>query len=216
MLDAKLALFSRFEEWKQEVEEQALRDGFIRTELGGIRHLQEVIRNGEKWQMRGAARQASNFKIQSAGAELAKKALTRLWLSGVFFKLDAVFFAVIHDEVVASVHKDHAVEFIKVLHDAISQPYTPDFPVPFIGSISLGPNLGDQVELGETVDEELIEATLAQMFSPVTVDGVTSRFVDWTNKLRMNYNVVLDHIGRGTSIESQVRSAMEKRAVAVA
>lgn len=204
MLEAKLALFCRFEEWKKEVEDQALRDGYIRTELGGIRHLQEVIRGDDRGAISSAARQASNFKIQSAGAELAKKTLKRLWLSGVFFKLDAVFFAVIHDEVVASVHKDHAVEFIKVLHDAISQPYTPDFPVPFIGSISLGPSLGDQVELGESVDEALIEATLDQMFSPVKVGNTTKRFVDWTESMRLDYNKVISLVTKGVSLEQQI------------
>lgn len=208
MLDAKLALFSRYESWKKEVEQEALENGYVRTLLGGVRHLQEVIRSDDRAAISSAARQASNFKIQSAGAELAKKALKRLWRSGVFFKLDAVFFAVIHDEVVASVHKDHAVEFIRVLHEAISQPYTPDFPVPFIGSISLGPNLGDQVELGETVDEELIEATLAQMFSPVKVGGTTRRFVDWTESLRLEYNKVIDRINKGVDLVQQVEEAM--------
>lgn len=164
MLNTKLELFSRYEEWKKEVEDQAMSDGFIRTELGGIRHLQDVVRNGDKWELISAARQASNFKIQSAGAELAKKALTRLWKSGVFFRLDAVFFAVIHDEVVASVHKDHAVEFLQILHEAISQPYTPDFPVPFVGSISLGPNLGDQHEAGEVFDAVKIQEILDEIF----------------------------------------------------
>ena len=94
------------------------------------------------------------------------------------------------------------------MHEAISQPYTPDFPVPFIGSISLGPNLGDQVELGETVDEELIEATLAQMFSPVKVGGTTRRFVDWTESLRLEYNKVIDRINKGVDLVQQVEEAM--------
>mgnify|MGYP003513371216 FL=1 len=210
LLNTKLEVFSRYEEWKAEVEEQAMRDGMIRTELGGIRHLQDVVRKGDKWEMVRAARQASNFKIQSAGAELAKKALTRLWKSGVFFKLDAVFFAVIHDEVVASVHKDHAVEFIKILHNAISQPYTPDFAVPFVGSISVGPTLGDQVELGESVDEAAIEAVLDQMFSNVNINGATRRFVDWTEKYRLNYNDVLNNIEKGKDLPTQVMEKMEK------
>lgn len=204
MLEAKLALFSRYEEWKKEVEDEALSQGYVRTLLGGIRHLQGVIRSDDKAAINAAARQASNFKIQSAGAELAKKALTKLWKSGVFFKLDAVFFAVIHDEVVASVHKDHAVEFIKVLHDAISQPYTPDFPVPFIGSISLGPNLGDQVELGDTVDEALIQETINQMFSTVEINGTPRRFVDWTESMRLDYNKVISLVTKGKSLEQQV------------
>jgi DNA polymerase-1 len=136
MLDAKLAKFSGYEPGKRKWKETHS-DRLCATKLGGRRHLREAILSDDKWKQQSAARQASNFEIQSAGAELAKKAMSRIWDSGIFFNLDAVFIAVIHDEVVWSVHRDDAYESIKVVWEAVSQPYTPDFPVPFIGSISL-------------------------------------------------------------------------------
>ncbi len=169
MLDAKLAKFSGYESWKEKVERDTLKTGYAATKLGGRRHLQEAILSDDKWRQQSAARQASNFEIQSAGAELAKKAMSRIWDSGIFFKLDARFIAVIHDEVVWSVHRDDAYESIKVVWEAVSQPYTPDFPVPFIGSISLGPNFGQQYEAGEKPDANVIAGILDKCFAKTEV-----------------------------------------------
>lgn len=165
ILEAKLEKFSGFEQWKFTVEERAKELGYIATELGGRRHLQKAMTSENKWEQSSAARQASNFKIQSAGAELCKKTLTRLWDSGIFFRLDAVFIAVIHDEVVWSVHRNDAFESIQTVWEAVSQPYTADFPVPFLGSISIGSTFGTQIELGEKPNRELTEATLDQLLS---------------------------------------------------
>jgi DNA polymerase I-like protein with 3'-5' exonuclease and polymerase domains len=164
MLEAKLAKFCGYEVWKEKVEEQAMTEGLVRTELGGIRHLAHVMSSENRGERERAARQASNFKIQSAGAELAKKALTHIWNSGILFRYDCVFFALIHDECVLSVHRDHAVEVIKVVQAAMSLPYTPTFPVPFIGSVSLGLNFGDQIECGDGFFPDRIRAALAECF----------------------------------------------------
>lgn len=168
MLDAKLKKFNGYETWKEKVEDEAMRRGHVSTLLGGRRHLAHAIMSEDKWEAQRAARQASNFMIQSAGAELAKRALTRLWDSGIFFNLDAVPIAPIHDEYVWSVHRDHAYESIVAVWNAIAQPYTKDFPVPFIGSISLGANFGQQIELGEAPDREVTEKALAEIFDTVT------------------------------------------------
>jgi len=132
MLDAKYAQFARYEVWKQEVEEEAERCGYVKTVLGGIRHLRKQMLSENAWERAAAARQASNFQVQSGGAELAKAAMVRLWDDGLFFRWDARFIAVIHDEVVWSVHRDHAWESIQIVWNAISQPYTPDFRCTFL------------------------------------------------------------------------------------
>jgi DNA polymerase I-like protein with 3'-5' exonuclease and polymerase domains len=168
MLDAKYAQFARYEVWKQEVEEEAERCGYVKTVLGGIRHLRKQMLSENAWERAAAARQASNFQVQSGGAELAKAAMARLWDDGLFFRLDARFIAVIHDEVVWSVHRDHAWESIQIVWNAISQPYTPDFAVPFYGSVSLGKNLGDQIEYSDDPvlpTQEWVEKTIASLFA---------------------------------------------------
>lgn len=168
LLDAKRSKFWRYEEWKKEVEVETEKTGVARTLLGGIRHLRKPMLSEQAWERAAASRQASNFMIQSAGAELAKKAMCRVWDSGIFFRLDARFFALVHDELVWSVHKDQAFESICVIWDAMSQPYTPDFAVPFYGSVSIGRNFGDQVELYEDPvrpTKERVEEVLAELFA---------------------------------------------------
>lgn len=165
MLEAKRAKFWRYEQWKEEVEAEALDKGYAVTELGGIRHLQHAVMGGNKWEAQKAARQASNFMIQGAGGELAKAAMTKLWKSGALAKYDMEFVFMVHDELVVSVNRADALNVIRIVHESVSQPYTADFPVPFVGSISLGPNFGKQEELGEVFDAEKIEAALVDLFS---------------------------------------------------
>ena len=168
LLDAKRSKFWRYEEWKKEVERETEKTGVARTLLGGIRHLRKPMLSEQAWERAAASRQASNFEIQSAGAELAKAAMGRVWDSGSFFNLDARFFALVHDELVWSVHKDHAYESICTIWDAMSQPYTPEFAVPFYGSVSIGLNFGDQVELYDDPvrpTKERVEEVLAELFA---------------------------------------------------
>jgi hypothetical protein len=168
LLDAKYEEFSRYEDWKKEVESDTEKTGVAKTMLGGIRHLRKGVMAENAWERAAASRQASNFMIQSAGAELAKKTICRLWDDGLFVRLDARFIAVIHDEVVWSVHRDHAWESIQIVWNAVSQPYTPDFAVPFYGSVSLGKNLGDQIEYSDDPvlpTQEWVEKTIASLFA---------------------------------------------------
>ena len=162
-LDAKFAMFPRFEEWKDEVKDEVKALGYATTCMGARRHLREALLSDNKWDVEKALRQGPNFKIQGSSAEQTKLAIARVWRSGVLFKYDVVFFAPIHDELVFSVHKDHAVEVIRIFHDAMTQPYG-NLPVPFLGSISLGPNFGEQYEAGDEFIEENIKEILAKIF----------------------------------------------------
>lgn len=163
-LDAKFAMFSRFEDWKEEVKAQASNLGYVTTCMGARRHLRESLMSTEWGVADKALRQGPNFKIQGSAAEQTKQALARIWKSGILQKLDMVFFAPIHDECVWSVHKDHALESIKVIHQCMTVPYG-NLPVPFLGSISLGSSFGDQNEAGDYLDEAEILAILNKMFS---------------------------------------------------
>ena len=163
-LEAKFAMFPRFEEWKEEVKSETSRLGYVTTCMGARRHLREALLSDNKWDIEKALRQGPNFKIQGSSAEQTKLAMARVWRSGVLWKYDVVFFAPIHDELVFSVHRDHALEVIKIFHDAMVEPYG-NLPVPFLGSISLGPNFGKQYEAGDWYIEENIKEILAKIFS---------------------------------------------------
>ena len=49
---------------------------------------------------------------------------------------------------VDSVHKDHALEYIRIKHECMTGPYA-NMKVPILGSISIGPNFKDQIECGD-------------------------------------------------------------------
>lgn len=161
-LTAKFAMFPRFEEWKKEIKEQLKVDGFVTTMMGARRHLREKLLSDDGWEKEKAQRQGPNFKIQGSGAEMTKLSMARLWDSGALWKYDARFIAPIHDELVASVAIEHAVEFIREMHQCMTQPYS-TLPVPILGSISLGPSLGKQIECGDEFDEAAIRAALAEV-----------------------------------------------------
>lgn len=165
-LDAKFAMFPRFEEWKEEVKAEASKLGYVKTCMGARRHLREALMSDEWGVADKALRQGPNFKIQGSSAEQTKLAMSRLWKSGILQRLDMVFFAPVHDELVWSVHKDHALESIKVIHQCMTVPYG-NLPVPFWGSVSLGLNFGDQEETGDeaTADPSLLDKVVPEILS---------------------------------------------------
>lgn len=161
-LQAKYAMFPRFEEWKAEVEAEASAKGYVTSCLGVRRHLRDALLSDEWGVADKALRQGPNFKVQGSAAEQTKLAMARLWKSGILQNLDMVLFAPIHDEIVWSVHKDHAMESIRAVHKAMTVQYG-GLPVPFLGSISLGPNFGEQHEAGDYFDEGAIADILTKL-----------------------------------------------------
>lgn len=162
-LDAKYAMFPLVETWKEEVRDELYETGYVTTMLGARRHLQAEILNENKWIAEKAGRQGPNFKIQGSAAEMTKLSMCRLWERKVYQRYDARFYFPVHDELVSSVHRDHAVEFIREKHAAMTEAYA-TLPVPIVGSISIGRNFGEQIECGDEFDEVAIRAALDKIF----------------------------------------------------
>ncbi len=152
-LQAKYAAFPRFEEWKNEVKEEAESKGYVTTPLGARRHLRDSLLSDEWGRKDKALRQGPNFRIQGGSAEQTKLAMGRLWDSGILFDLDMSFFAPIHDELVWSVTVEDCLASIKVVLNAMTQPYG-NLPVPFLGSVAIGLNFGDMAECGDDAAED--------------------------------------------------------------
>lgn len=164
-LQAKFAMFPRFEEWKAEVKEDLKSRGYVTTMMGARRHLAAKLMSDDGWEKEKALRQGPNYKIQGSGAEMTKLSMARLWDSGALAKYDARFVAPIHDEIVTSLgieDEDAAVEFIRIKHGCMTQAYS-TLPVPILGSISLGPSLGKQIECGDEFDEDAIRAAIREV-----------------------------------------------------
>jgi DNA polymerase I-like protein with 3'-5' exonuclease and polymerase domains len=158
-IEAKYAAFPRAEEWKREVTEEYHRTGVATTLMGAIRHLAEPLRSGNKWEIGKAERQAVNFKIQGSAAEQTKLAMGRMWRAGLCFKYDARFIGPIHDEVVFSVAIVDLIAFLREVHALMTAPYA-TMKLPVVSSISIGLNFGQQIEVGEAVNEEFINDVL--------------------------------------------------------
>lgn len=160
-LDARAVMFPGLPVWKDNVRDFVMSNGYARTLMGGRRHLSKLMFNNAT--ANKAGRQGPNFAIQGSAAEQTKLGMARVWDSGVTYKYDCRFIAPIHDELVFSIHRDHVIEAIRLIHAAMTGPYG-GMTVPIVSSISLGPNFGVQIEVGETVDEDRINAALAKIF----------------------------------------------------
>ncbi len=157
-LDAKKAMFPRFEVWKEEVVAELHRTGYVTTLLGARRHLADQLLSDNKWEVAKAERQGPNMKIQGSAAEQTKLCMAALWDSGALFKYNARFIAPIHDELVTSVAIEDAAEFIKIKHECMTIKYLNE--VPEVASISVGPNFGVQYECGDDYDLDAINVAL--------------------------------------------------------
>ena len=162
-IEAKHTAFARAEAWKQEVIREARRTGYSTTMMGVRRHLAEAFNSLEGYTRSKAERQAVNFKVQGSAAEMTKLAMARCWRARLLERYDCRFYGPIHDELVWSVHKDQAVEFIRELHSLMTKPYAA-MTVPIVASISFGPNFGQQIECGDDFDEVTIRKELSKLF----------------------------------------------------
>ena len=103
------------------------------------------------------------MEIQGSAAEMTKLAMARLWKSDFLWKYDARFIAPIHDELVTSINRKDVVDAVKVKHECMVAPYS-TMTVPVLGSISIGPDFGEQHECGDWYIKGSIEATLKDIF----------------------------------------------------
>lgn len=165
-LDARAEAFPGILLWDKRVQKQAKELGYAQTMLGARRHLREALSDENNHYDRSKAeRQVGNFWIQGSAAEMSKLAMVRVWERGLVTsgKYRAVFYCPIHDELVFSVHKDDAVEFIKEAHACMVANYA-GMKIPLESSIAIGPNFAADYEVGNLPDPEAIQKVLDEIF----------------------------------------------------
>lgn len=162
-LDARSAMFPDVDKAAKRAADFAERHGYALTLMGARRHLRNSIMSEDRSEVSAALRQAWNMEIQGSAGEMTKMGMTRIWKSGALHRFDVRFIAPIHDELVTSVHRDHAAEFIRIKHEAMTQPYA-TMKVPVVGSISLGRNFAEQIECGEEFDAKVIAEAVNDAF----------------------------------------------------
>ena len=154
-IDAREAMFPGVKTWKEGVIVEAKDVGFVRTMLGGMRHLRPALTSGDNWVASKAERQSVNFKVQGSAAEQTKLAEGRMWKDRLFFDFDAASYGAIHDEVVASVMAEDLPAFLPRMHAAMVADYA-GITIPIGSSISFGPDFYRQIEIGNQPTIEAI------------------------------------------------------------
>lgn len=144
--------------------DEAKKTGYVTTLLGARRHLASAMLSDERGAADRASRQAWNFRIQGSAGEMTKLGMTRMWKTNLFFRYDAQFMMAVHDECVASVVDEHAVDFVREMHACMAQPYA-TMKVPVLGSISIGPDFANQTECGDWFIEERVKKALSDIFA---------------------------------------------------
>ena len=134
------------------------RHGFVKTVYGTRRHLTSAF-SANKAIKAACERQGINAPIQGSCADLLKMVFREVVLSGLTNRLEANIIAPVYDEIIASVPKKNVYAWCNELAD-IMEVELPGLNMRLSTSVSIGPNAGDQVELGERPTEELILATL--------------------------------------------------------
>lgn len=162
-LSARAEMFPLVDRAAERAAETCAETGYAMTLMGARRHLRAGITSMEDGVAARAERQAWNAEIQASAAEMSKLAMARLWKSGALHRFDVRFIAPIHDELVTSVVAEHALEFIKIKHECMTAKYS-TMSVPILGSISIGPDFGNQIECGDWYIEENIKAALDKIF----------------------------------------------------
>jgi DNA polymerase-1 len=158
-LDARSAMFPGVEVASDAAANKAKNIGYAETLMGARRHLQSAVTSAENNEVERAARQAWNHEIQGSASEMTKLGMKRIWLSDAPWKYDFRFVAPIHDEITFTVHRDHAAECIKIVHDCMVVPYA-NMDVPILASISLGNDFANQIECGDWFIEENVRDAL--------------------------------------------------------
>lgn len=162
-LEALERAFPNVKPWKEETEQFASDHGWVPILGGTRRHLRELLLSDNKFTASKARRQASNARIQGAGGNQIRRIMSMVWDSRVIDDFDARFYWPVHDELVFSVHRDHAVEVIPMLHKLMCSKFLPTLPSS--SSIGIGPNYGDLIEIGEVPDPALIQKAVNDIFA---------------------------------------------------
>ena len=101
--------FSELTSWKRTLVEKAKKDGYVSTLYGRRRRLPD-LRSTDKELRARAERQAVNAIVQGTAADLCKQAMVDVYnaMSNTSVKLVVQ----VHDELVATVHKNEATHII--------------------------------------------------------------------------------------------------------
>jgi len=158
LLDAKTLIFPGVRKWQNDMTDLHAERGYAVEPMGRRRHLRLDGTWKDKHELRGAI----NHIIQGGAATQTKIAMSKIWQQGVLETFDAYFLFPVYDEMNFSVKRSQVVEFLKVAHPIMIANYA-GFPLEFESVIKIGPNFGELVEIGSSIDEAKIMEVLERI-----------------------------------------------------
>jgi DNA polymerase I-like protein with 3'-5' exonuclease and polymerase domains len=137
-------LYPHLLEWHKREIAHAQRYGFVRSDLGRVRHI-PLIHSPDPFMRSRARRQAINSPIQSTLNDMMLWAIAILWKRGVFER--APFFGTVHDQGLQYVPEDNWEKYVAETKEVMENlpfhelGWHPQLKFPVDGK--LGPTLGD-------------------------------------------------------------------------
>jgi DNA polymerase-1 len=143
--DAKKFIDTYFEKFQgvanymREIKEFAKQNGYVETEIGRRRYIQEI--NSSNFQLQSAAeRMAINMPIQGLASDIMKIAM--LHVSQEFENNpDVKMLLQVHDEIILEVREDLAEEVSQKIKKILENAYT--LKVPLVANVEIGDNWGE-------------------------------------------------------------------------
>lgn len=160
-LSAKKKLYSGYEDWRGEMTALLHKQGYLTTLYGSHRHVFNKLNTSDDGMKGYLERSALNSLIQGVCADYLKVVLAKLWKAQTFRRHGAQFIAPIHDELVFSCHSSKAVALIQDVHSIMVEGIK-GLPCPLTAEPSLGPNFGEQIEIGADPSAEAINQAISK------------------------------------------------------
>ena len=158
IIAAKAAAFPGVAQWKKDVEERILRDGYASTLLGARKHL---VLDGS-WKDGHEIRSGINFEIQSPAGEQLKQVQRKFWERQIFERYEAGYAMSVHDECDGWVTREDVLPFLKEAHAIMLEKYA-TMEVPIESSIEIGRNFGTLISIGTKFDEEKLKEVIDKL-----------------------------------------------------
>ena len=154
LLDDTFSLYTRIRPWQEETAEFMNKHGYTLTAFGTKRHATSDIFSNDNGKVSRQHRQGTNATIQKTAAEMLRIVLTGIAESGMLDRLRMSFFAPIYDEIVAWVHKDDVLQYVRETGKLMEESTPPGHVVRQVPEYSIGPDWGRVHELGRDISPE--------------------------------------------------------------
>jgi DNA polymerase I-like protein with 3'-5' exonuclease and polymerase domains/5'-3' exonuclease len=148
------------EKYQEKVIRFARKHGYVSTVFGNRKHCDGIFNKNDgiasSWE-----RQAVNYTIQGLAADIAKIVAREYYMRQIEQRFGATIYAIIYDEVVASVPKANVAAYVEEMADIMEMEIVPG--VRLRTSVSIGKNFGDQVEIGERPTAEAVNEAIYEI-----------------------------------------------------